>query len=766
MKHKLLIKVGEEPYGSDLIDMPVRGVYDFLDLSYVTGKFTIGTKKAVVKVGVPVTRGQAYYAKGFTKAVFYTDTATTEPGWEAVHVVQTPGKYVTLDPAGESFVAPNYAAYARFAGPDVTEEVPLTSDNYYLVEGTEPAEGFGMKSIWSRLDTGDDAPAMTYQANDLAELKDRQADYSQSLNLPLTKHNLTVLGLPDHVDSQTELPYKLIPCRLYADEYELAGKGAVLVIDEVTDSIECQVLGSSASLFDVLEDSPLSDITEPSFTRGYGGDLLPVNFPEGLEFVAASFTKGGFHHILEMNPVYMLPVVNDIYLVGKILEAHGYTWGHNLAGYAGTENNALPVVTLTPDADSFDVFDTGASRTIAVSNPAGAKYYWITPSTNNVGGLLYTFGSDDGLSEAGTKYKVPGKGTLHVHLQLSWQAGSQNHIWVYLNHTTSGDTTTSLVSWHAVADSYPAPAPYSRTIEVEEGDELTLMLQIGQYSLAKTLTLSMQLTDFISDTVPLYGLVHAPRNLGFDTQFDYFKAFVQRYGLTVRVDNSTHTVYTYTMKKLYDEKLFARDWSDKLLGEGRELSFGVDGYARTNRIKLKDNDEDAVKDEAGEFTVSDETLEKKKDLFEIPIEAGLDWGLTTKYASVPVFDVPDIGDDILTDVNRLTNAEYSGGNPHLLRVSTDTVPLLVTGLGESRNYHRATHVTAQSLIDTYYAELTDSMLVKAKRLLCNFYLTPADIEAFDPFVPVYLRQHGAYFYVSKISNFIVGRLTSVELIKL
>ena len=44
--------------------------------------------------------------------------------------------------------------------------------------------------VWHNLDLiPGEEPAMTYQVNDIAELKDRQADYSQKLNLPKTSTN-------------------------------------------------------------------------------------------------------------------------------------------------------------------------------------------------------------------------------------------------------------------------------------------------------------------------------------------------------------------------------------------------------------------------------------------------------------------------------------------------------------------------------------------------------------------------------------------------
>lgn len=772
MKYRFRIKTGTSVRNVDILNMQDVGLFDgvFLDIDYGDFSFS-GSVKPYTPNGFPIVGGKQYFIKGAHRVCFYSGIGTDEEDWHSKFVSYYPG-YPVFDSNGQAFTAPLGANTMRFEG--VEGEQAFTTDNFYLIEGSEPAQGFLPFSIWSQLDLGDDEPAMTYQANDIAELKDRQADYSQELKLPLTAHNLTVLGLPDHIDSQTDFPYKTVECRLFADEYELAGKGAVLVIDGVTDAIECQVLGSSASLFDLLEDSPMSDLTEPSFTRDYGGDLVPAvganPWPNGFEFVAASFTKGGFHHLLEMNPVYMLPVVNDLYLLGKILEAHGYTWVHNLAGYAGTSKNALPVVTLDPDADSFDRINVHAGRTISEMT-ATFKYYHLTRTDVDPLGTWTNVGSDGGATTATySQYVATDAGKIRIVLDITGKVGTalpipgSIHVWVATT-PDGGEQATDYEEYVALMNT---SIPKNITLELDLAKGDVVKFRLGRWANSSSFPTSFTLAlTHLFEHVPLYGLVHAPRNLGFDTQFDYFKAFVQRYGLTVRVDHATSTVYTYTMKQVYDNKAFARDWSDKLVERGGEMSFRADGYARSNDIAFKDNGEDNVTDK-GTFAVADTNLEKEKTLFDLPFDAGLDWGATDKYASIPVFDVPDLDltdSELNTDAERLAHAEYSGGRPHLVRVSSDTVSMGDTSL-DFYDYHRATHVTAQSLIDTYYTELTDSMLVKAKSRVDTFYLTPADIEAFDPFVPVYIRQYGAYFYVNKISNFIVGRLTSVELIKL
>jgi hypothetical protein len=60
-------------------------------------------------------------------------------------------------------------------------------------------------------------------------------------------------------------------------------------------------------------------------------------------------------------------------------------------------------------------------------------------------------------------------------------------------------------------------------------------------------------------------------------------------------------------------------------------------------------------------------------------------------------------------------------------------------------------------------ELTyDYMAIEDEEIL----LTPQDVQDFDPFIPVYLEKYGSYFYVNKIKNFVAGKLTKVELIRL
>ena len=68
--------------------------------------------------------------------------------------------------------------------------------------------------VWS-LDLPLDAPAMNYQINNLAELKDRNASYSQRISLPRTTYNEQAFQFSFVVGSGSSVPYMKFPCQLF-----------------------------------------------------------------------------------------------------------------------------------------------------------------------------------------------------------------------------------------------------------------------------------------------------------------------------------------------------------------------------------------------------------------------------------------------------------------------------------------------------------------------------------------------------------------------
>ncbi len=58
------------------------------------------------------------------------------------------------------------------------------------------------------------------------------------------------------------------------------------------------------------------------------------------------------------------------------------------------------------------------------------------------------------------------------------------------------------------------------------------------------------------------------------------------------------------------------------------------------------------------------------------------------------------------------------------------------------------------------------MLNEHKSVVAKFNLTINDVSDFDHMIPVYIEKYGAYFYVNIVKEFMKGKLTEVQLIRM
>lgn len=69
-------------------------------------------------------------------------------------------------------------------------------------------------------------------------------------------------------------------------------------------------------------------------------------------------------------------------------------------------------------------------------------------------------------------------------------------------------------------------------------------------------------------------------------------------------------------------------------------------------------------------------------------------------------------------------------------------------------------------VPKYYDKLINNILKRPKILQTQILLDSLDIQSLDLFNPIWLEEHGFWFYVSKINNFQAGKITKVDLIRM
>lgn len=630
--------------------------------------------------------------------------------------------------------------------------------------------------VWHPIDLGDESPAMMYEVNDIAELKNRNADGSQSIRLPKTNNNLAAFGFLSAPDSASRAPYKRHECRLLSNDYILAGRGSYLVFDRIGQFLEVQILSGNANFFDYLNDNKLE-----SLDLGYA-ELSLDGIKEDSEryiFPAATFRTDSINaagSLKEIEPERIFPSVYLKYIIETMVSTHGFSLVHNIKD-EDFDNKLISLATLKPDESSLDIFKAYSNTTAIVETNRGSQYLrWSLFDADTAGGLLTTYNPTGG--ESSIQYESPIDGIVNVTVEYEDMFPFKG----WLRKFGSDGEGQPWGSWQR-PDGGPIASGSGTErfqIEVQKGDKVRLSFlyvdEAGGSGVPPTRTMRYKFSvdGFKTDVVPFGGKIPLSKNLGFDSQLDLFKAFAQLFGLVISVDNVGRVVYAYTFDKLYDNKSIAKDWSDKLdIDPNIETVFDLTTYAQVNAIVF---DTDNKYTDTGIFIIDNQSLAPSKELFKIEFQSGRDYYQILKIddveigfivANIPLLEYVVDRDEETGE--KTTTVTFKDGKPHILNRAAEKKIFIVKsddGVEETIDLYPVTHATAQSFIDIHYNRLVNNMLKDAKKVEPFFNLNEYDIEMFDQMVPVYINYYGAYFYVNKINNFISDRLTRCELIQL
>jgi hypothetical protein len=102
------------------------------------------------------------------------------------------------------------------------------------------------------------ALAITYAANDIGVLSDRNGDFAKNFDLPLTGNNRLILGLSDQIPSATDTG-ALLPCEVYYTNW-LIFKGSLRVARYFGNKAQVELIGGVGTLVADFANTTLADI--------------------------------------------------------------------------------------------------------------------------------------------------------------------------------------------------------------------------------------------------------------------------------------------------------------------------------------------------------------------------------------------------------------------------------------------------------------------------------------------------------------------------
>ena len=264
---------------------------------------------------------------------------------------------------------------------------------------------------------------------------------------------------------------------------------------------------------------------------------------------------------------------------------------------------------------------------------------------------------------------------------------------------------------------------------------------------------------------------------GFKSLGDIVKAFVQLFGLTVDVNPVTKVARAYSMQEFYNRRSSSgKNWSDKLIkGKDTKLTFQLSSYAQSNEIKLEDNKDNNVTD-SYKFSIPDVNLQPTKLLFQIGFLAGLNQSLydadtTNKIHTLANYPIWTINRGRMENGEMTeTTWEYNVlSKPMVVHIDKSDFMRPKVRVGYTLTQIRLYTAYFKNLkyyVPKYYDKLINNILKRPKILQVQILLDSLDIQSLDLFNPIWLEEHGFWFYVSKINNFQAGKIPKVDLIRM
>jgi hypothetical protein len=625
-----------------------------------------------------------------------------------------------------------------------------------------------------------------------------------------------VLEDADMAQSVTRKPYRKLPARVIKNGIEVVTVGYAIIENAEGNFYNVTIYSGNTDFFDLIEGKLLSDL-----------DLSAYNHTWNAANIIASRTNVSGYKYPVINWGDLVNTNRDVYAINQRPAMFVHTLmdrifseaGYNKSGAVLDDSNYKKILYVNGDLKHSDKFMAERSFRAHIEPASftsvgiGLVGQWagldnhltndfFDPSNKVV---LATWNVTQALAG---KILLKERDMWHVKLKFEisgWVNGTSIFkiingiegvdIYTHPNSGAGGGNGTFTHTFDEITDfqfdiDYTLTSIYRQPVKIIF-QNLTVNIIDGEVS-GEPLNgnAGSSTTDTIDEGyVWNRAIIEMAGALGNDiSQKQLIQTVAQIEGLIFASDPLTKTIIFKKFDEIVAAIPIAKDWTDKLHMEDKQwkLEFRTK-YAQKNWLKYQEdsNDKDIIKGTGnGYFTVDDETLPIKKDLFTVPVSASkmekqlveLDVPIIRKiestvvdFAGVPVGDfktdaaprilVDDTQDIIGGDVNYI----YSNTSFPLLGTTSfsTNVPLCyfrLPGKAFNLDFFSQLLYNYQGLI---------ACLDKSKKATLPFKITTTDIEELDHFIPVYLAQCGLYFYINKIINWIKGTsITKVELVLL
>lgn len=613
----------------------------------------------------------------------------------------------------------------------------------------------------------DEVIPINKQVNNIAELQDRQSDFTAEFKIRKTRAMRGLFELSGEVGATTTIPYQNLPCRLVQDNVEVITNG-IMVLDKVDEQYyHVSIMSGNLNFFKAIESLKLTDLLLPDTDHTWD-----------LATMAGTHTDADKHFVYPLcepsDEGSMAPRTDD----GDSVEMYGgwiwpfikvkTIWAEIFAnaGYIVTGGDIL-------DSDIFNrLYLPIVSRTVSDTTKYLYSVYWggsYTPTVNVIlgfpGALLI---KGDSMFQGGY-YTAPYTATYKITVKI-------------VRDILAGNPTLNL---HQLPSTGIFPFIQTSQLAFEDTFEIEYSATAGEilYVVITPQTYyyySIAVSEIKDAQIAFGSDVESRLYLPDMTQIDFIKIICNMFGLVPETIPRDRKIRFWNYSELYDNVPNARDWSAYLSEKDDEIEFKFGDYAQNNYLHYKESDDVLPDNGMGNMPVDDETLTEEKDIVELGISTCDEVRILDNVFPVDVsrinfnfwnddkatYEANKTIDPRIVYVDNIRSVA-SPAYEKTLKLRNTEAPLAGGGATTDINSPlkaSSLEISFSNLI-VYYANIS-RMLTKTNMRRAKFNLPVYEVAGLKHNIPIYLRQYKAYFHVNRISNYVAGQLCTVELIRL
>lgn len=624
--------------------------------------------------------------------------------------------------------------------------------------------------------------AKTIQSFDLYTPGSVKANYTNQFKALKTNNNRAILQYSDSIKSLSTYPYAPLPCRIIQNGMELVGNGSA-VITSIDEFINITVYDGVFGFFSKIQNKKLWDVSTSTYDKAVVQD---TDRAVSSGIVPAVYQTGG--QTLGGGDITALGVMpNSIYyasLMDSIFKTFGYTYSGNVFSHAKYLALAIPFQTRYQSlfAAAKECQASGANQTIA-SGPLGGNQTVLFPT-------LSFNGSDGNFSTGSSTYIVNNLSAaggspvfianFQVQLNITCTAAGTTptfKVQIELNgvlvYTAFGPITPVVATTYKISLGATDMDSASSAISLKNGDVVRVQAYMtgtttgNSYTVNSATFLCKVPNTVANSSIPTSGTPYLFANHLMPEMYitDFMSNFIRMFGLLTK--ESKGVVYFKNIDELINDTGNAVDWTSKRdmtrPGGGESIVMQFQNLAQSNVFKWLLNDGESLPEDfaRGSFTIANTNL-TPESVYTSPFGMSR----TEVYSTIQMAKVNLISGGVF--VNEM------GTRLFLLRASGSFEPGVNFGSGVRNGanaYKVAYFLDAQQTyslhwndaINNFYSQYAIRMQ-RGKMVTRMYNLNDLDINNFDPFKLIY--DDGAYFIVNAIYNYVPGRSTKVEMMKI